>query len=53
MKAADYENLADLLLRVIERHKATAEPNAVVLMILSMLEQEYRAAPQIMPVDPP
>lgn len=51
MTAADYENLAELHRRVIERHKATENPNPLVLMVLEMLEHELRAAPQIMPTD--
>lgn len=53
MTAKDFEDLADLFRRVIERHKATAAPNPIVLLILEMLEGEYRAAHQIMAVDPP
>lgn len=52
MKAADYNIHADLFRRVIERHKATPSPNPLVLLVLEMLEQEYRAAPQVMPVEP-
>ena len=51
MKAKDFEVNADILRRVIERHKATPDPNPVVLMILEILEQEYRAAPQIFETD--
>lgn len=51
MKVTDYEKHADLIRRVMERHKATAAANPLVLLVLEMLEHEYRAAPQIMPVE--
>lgn len=52
MTEADFEAHAKLIRRVLERHKATETANPLVILTLEMLEQEYRAASQIIPVDP-
>jgi hypothetical protein len=51
MTAQDLAIHADLIRRVRERHKAAPVPNPVVLLILEMLEYEYRHAHEIMPIE--
>lgn len=52
MKASDLKIHADLTRRLLERAKAVEEPNPTVITVLSMMEQEYRSAHEIVPVDP-
>lgn len=51
MTESDLQIHADLIRRVIERHKATAAPDQLVLVALEMIEHEYRHAHEIVPVD--
>ncbi len=44
MTAADLKIHAQVIRRAIERHRATPDPNPIVLMMLEMIEQEYEGA---------
>lgn len=52
MKQSDLQMHADIARRMLERAKAVPEPNANVIAVLAMMEQEYRTAHEIMPVGP-
>lgn len=52
MKMSDLQAHADIARRLLERAKAVETPNETVIAILTMMEQEYRTAHEIMPVDP-
>lgn len=52
MTQSDLKMHADIHRRALERHKASETANPLVIQVLTMLEEEYRTAHEIMPVDP-